>query len=169
MIFSTSGALTAATAAPLYHFRTKLKIEIVRSVTCAGSVRAPREEEKAKQGAQKLRFSLARRILPDGMRCVTRRKYRGECVDDRNNNDKTRTWGRKEKKNKNRAEKRLVIACRRNWAGPLIRAVYKRTFYRTEERVRECVRLTVGHAGIIKRPFELVPALILLNVRSDHR
>lgn len=53
--------------------------------------------------------------------------------------------------------------------GPLIRAVYERTFYRTEERVRERVRLTVGHAGIIKRPFELVPALILLNVRSDHR
>lgn len=66
-------------------------------------------------------------------------------------------------------ETALVIACRQNWTDPLIRAVYERTFYRTEERVKECVRLTVGHAGIIKRPFELVPALILLNVRSDRR
>lgn len=125
--------------------------------------------KKAKQGAGASLFSLVHRILSNGTRCVTHAESIGASA---SMTGIITIRRRKEKKNKNHPEKRHDRT--RNCLPPkLDRSAYSRRlrerFIERRKSDVECVRLAVGHAGIIKRPFELVPALILLNVRSDHR
>lgn len=94
----------------------------------------------------------------------------------RNNNDKRP--GRKKKGGRNQSGRTgdaRVIARRRNWTPVRIftrstKGVLSRR--PRGERVHRRVmpeRLTAEQAGIIKRPFELVVASILLNARPDRR